>query len=77
MAFVLQMLFQRKSNHPSFNLWNKISGQFKRQVLITENINGTYVKFTTFELAVAMTNTRVKLDSICNFTDSEAVSLSY
>ena len=66
MAFVLQMLFQRKSNPSSFNLWNKILGQFKRQVLRTENINGTCVKFTTFELAVVMTNTRVKLDSSLN-----------
>ena len=77
MAFVLQMLFQRKSNPSSFNLWNKILGQFKRQVLRTENINGTCVKFTTFELAVVMTNTRVKLDRSCNFTNNAAFSLSY
>ena len=69
MAFVLQMLFQRKSNPSSFNLWNKILGQFKRQVLRTENINGTCVKFTTFELAVVMTNTRVKLDSSLNSSE--------
>ena len=58
MAFVLQMLFQRKSNPSSFNLWNKILGQLKRQVLRTENMiekkkKHDCVKFTTFELAVS------------------------
>ena len=43
MAFIRKMVFQRKSNASSINLWNNIFGQFKLQVFTTENIYGTRV----------------------------------
>ena len=38
MAFIRKMVFQRKSNASTINLWNKILGQLKLRVFTTENI---------------------------------------
>ena len=43
MAFIRKMVFQRKSNASSINLWSNILGQFKLQAFTTENIYGTRV----------------------------------